>query len=548
MGLSRATVLETIIQIQTLAHEFIENQRRYGSLIPDDPDTNPALEISSELRHACDHAESRLLKVGSHRTPSSLRFIKRLKWAVCDKDKFGAFVNRFVELNDALVDLVDSEARSAIRQSTRETNIGMLHIHNRVDELVDLIKALAPETNPVSTGQPQILPSVSGLSSLQGKHDLASLAYTKAVKTALDGEVHFNAEHRPHTGVEILDFKLQRSSIEIIPTEHATCERSDALYHTPGERSRRVWVEWREYDVTAHQEILQNQRDDSLDGSPSNTPTRIDKLVAMLNDPHKPPSLRAPRCLGYFDNSTNDRLPGASLGFVLSIPTQTATSPLSLRQLIHLRTKPSLTDRIALAKAIANCLMSLHSVNWLHKGLRSHNIVLFPDSTTDDVDYASPTLSGFGYSRPAYRDDMTETPSRDPTHDMYRHPSVHGMGPYESRQGFKRTCDIYALGVMLVEIAHWECVEQILGIENPAAAGRKVLSGIRQRLVGEEQYMDAVGANAGQLFRGATVSCLMGADALGVADGDDEMDAHVAAKLSTNFSQKVLWPLDRINT
>lgn len=548
MGVSRATVLETIIQIQALAHEFIEHQRRYGSLIPDELDINSALEVCSELPHAYGHTESRLLKVGSHTRPSSLRLIKRLKWAVCDKDKFEAFVNRFVELNDALVDLVDSEARSAIRQSTRETNIGMLHIHNRVDELVDLVKALAPEISTVSTGLHQILPNVSGLPSLQEKHELASLAYTKAIKTALGGDVQFNAELRPHSGIEILYLKLQRSNIEILPTVHATCDRSDALYHTPGEQSRRVWVEWREYDVTAHQEILQNRRDHSLDGSPSNTPTRIDKLVAMLNDPHKPPSLRAPRCLGYFDNSTDDRLPGASLGFVLSIPTQTPTSPLSMRQLIQLRTKPSLTERIALAKAIANCLMSLHSVNWLHKGLRSHNIVFFPDGTTDDIDYASPTLSGFGYSRPAYRADMTEMPSRDSTHDMYRHPTVHGMGPYESRQGFKRTCDIYALGVVLVEIAHWECIEQILGIDNPAAAGRAVLSSIRQRLVGEEQYMDAVGANAGKLFRNATASCLMGADALGVADRDDEMDAHVAAKLSTNFSQKVLWPLDRINT
>ena len=91
--------------------------------------------------------------------------------------------------------------------------------------------------------------------------------------------------------------------------------------------------------------------------------------------------------------------------------------------------------------------MSLHSVNWLHKGLRSHSIVFLSDKD-GDVDYACPFLSGFGYARPAFRADMTEIPSQNPEYHMYRHPRMHGLGPWEGRQGFKRTLDMYSLGVV----------------------------------------------------------------------------------------------------
>lgn len=53
----------------------------------------------------------------------------------------------------------------------------------------------------------------------------------------------------------------------------------------------------------------------------------------------------------------------ALLGVDLSTP---LTSLLQLLQDTEL-SKPSITNRVDLAKALANCMLYLHSLNWLHK-------------------------------------------------------------------------------------------------------------------------------------------------------------------------------------
>jgi DTW domain-containing protein YfiP len=48
-----------------------------------------------------------------------------------------------------------------------------------------------------------------------------------------------------------------------------------------------------------------------------------------------------------------------------------STSPISLLQLLQDTelSKPSITDRVDLAKVLANCIMYLRSANWPHKRL-----------------------------------------------------------------------------------------------------------------------------------------------------------------------------------
>lgn len=277
--------------------------------------------------------------------------------------------------------------------------------------------------------------------------------------------------------------------------------------------------------------------------------SRVDKLASLLCNPQKPRFLRVPHCLGYFDDarSKENNYRRGRLGFVFQKPTAPTASPVSLKHLLQNKTKPLLTDRVALATAIAKCIMSLHSVNWLHKAIRSDNVLFFPEDVSY-IDYSCPFLSGFGYARPAFREDMTELPSQNPEHDMYRHPRTHGLGPWEGRQGFKRTFDIYSLGILLVEIANWETIDKVLALPEPSALDDSKLKSIRTDLLDRKTHMKRIGSEAGGRFRDATRSCLGSPVALDIGILDDETNDRVASKISLNFYHRVLKPLEEIRT
>ncbi|KAH0536193.1 hypothetical protein FGG08_006901, partial [Glutinoglossum americanum] len=221
-------------------------------------------------------------------------------------------------------------------------------------------------------------------------------------------------------------------------------------------------------------------------------------------------------------------------------------------------TTPSLTTRIDLALAITNCIRYLHSTNWLHKGLRSHNIIFFaspPQSpassaTTSqpkpDCDLLSPILTGFDYARPARSEEMTERPPENPEYDIYRHPATHSSNPTSS---YKKPYDIYSLGVILVEIAHWRPIDQIIGIEDLAKAKPEKTRGVQKLLLDTaEGYLDDVAFRVGERYREAVVMCLSGEFGVGGKGLKDYKEEEHGARLQAEFYEKVVLKLGGIVT
>lgn len=530
----RSSVLDTLSEIESLVLNFVKNQEKIGALVADESNTSAPSTIdtpsfaafSATTKLSWEKARSKLSKLG---------LPQRVKWVIFYKERFEEFVNKIRKLNDALLSLTDANARVAIQQSTRETNVMMLHTHNRLEELIDLINA-SNSRNALEISEPKsLLLHYTQSTPLKTAAELSDLASLKVINNELSTDVHPEGK-AAYAGKTSRNFlKFTRSDVQMLKTSYSTAYRCEAELQISNARGQRFWIEWREYDITAQSEI----------GPASNSLTRIEKLISLLSHPKKPDLLRVPRCCGYFFNCDEYyEQKYAQLGFILEMPKglSATAGPISLDQAIKDGQKPSLNSRITLAKMIAECLMSLHSVNWLHKGLRSHNIIFFAPSITS-IDYSDPYLSGFGYARPAFREDMTEMPSQNPLHDLYRHPAVHGLGPYESRQGFKRTFDIYSLGIVMMEIACWHCVDQILGFRDPWVVSSSTLAGVQGRLLCEQEFLNAVIADAGSIYRDATRSCLMGAGGFDIDQLDDETDVRVALKLSTNFHQKVLRPL-----
>jgi hypothetical protein len=310
---------------------------------------------------------------------------------------------------------------------------------------------------------------------------------------------------------------------------------------------KKVWIEWKDYDTAGlHPNALSKK--DIVD--------RVRKLAALLNHSPKPEAFRTPHCLGFFDKADTD-IPADEvdildrrLGLIFERPghdlLHTTLPPVSLHDLLQDERvrKPRVTERIQLANALSNCVLYLHAVNWLHKGLRSCNVLFFR-TRSGHVDYRQPYLSGFDFSRPGGSDEMTDVPGDDAEHDLYRHPNTQA-NMTKDRQRSQKSFDIYSLGVVFVELAHWKTVDKVLGIDMQRARGKpEILRHVRGELLADERIAD-IGAEMGEKFEDAVRTCLVGEQELGLRPGDDEDAEGVAEKLSVRFYEDVVKRLGQV--
>lgn len=348
----------------------------------------------------------------------------------------------------------------------------------------------------------------------------------------------------------------------ILDAETSDAPRCEAVLKLPDGVHRKCWVEWKDYEAELPGEV---------DPTKEVILERTRKLAALLHHSPKPDAFRTPHCLGFFDkapprtksqigtdNSNNDRdskedneeeeeedILNYRLGLVFERPEDVHASlpPISLHELLRTVRKPRVTERVTLAHAVAHCLLYLHAVNWLHKGLRSHNIIFFR-TETGQVAYDKPYLSGFDFSRPA-KDTMTQIPD-DVENDLYRHPHAQSSTHAKERERFRRSFDIYSLGVMFVEIAFWKPVGRVLDIDLIAAQrSRRVAQGVRSQLL-DPSVIEEIGASMGEKFENATRRCIAGGEQLGLVEGGDETSDAVAANLSMAFYENVVQQLGSI--
>ncbi|RFU74988.1 hypothetical protein TARUN_7270 [Trichoderma arundinaceum] len=220
--------------------------------------------------------------------------------------------------------------------------------------------------------------------------------------------------------------------------------------------------------------LLQNSSFRETDGAPN----------------EEQPIIYSLQCLGYKDEAKEKRmtflykLPPPSDGTSWRFDSgNTLTTLHGLITKVDKKTKrafkPPLADRFSIANSLALTVLNVHGSLWIHKNIWSHGILLFlqdksggtypvgaaiersgPAPTAGVKGEEKPQLLAFlgdwGYSRRI--DGFTDmNVDFDIEANLYRHPERQG----KPKRQFSRIHDIYALGVVLLEIGLWRTVSQL---------------------------------------------------------------------------------------
>jgi hypothetical protein len=145
--------------------------------------------------------------------------------------------------------------------------------------------------------------------------------------------------------------------------------------------------------------------------------------------------------------------------FVFDFPPRTTDAPPTT--LFDLIRRPHsitpglpLPQRFRVAQSIAKSLNALHADNWVHKSFRSRSIVFF--HSDDGILTVKPYLVDFEFSR-STNSATSWTYDDDVEKNLYRHP----LRQRPPQKSFNQSHDLYALGVVLLEIGLWRTASSI---------------------------------------------------------------------------------------
>ena len=501
LQLNEALVQEVLREQEAILSEFWKVGRPHTLMVDDPkPGSLSGAEGEAEFQERFPQSRSSLETKALRCVEKMRRFPSRVRWCIFDRGRLEMSLSQLSALNDAMMSLLDSQQQFTFHQAQTRTSMQVLRLNNKVDHLLQLFQA-----SNMQLSMAQLSQSLQPLRSMhpptyswelqEERQILATLARFKALNMEINLDSGNEVHNSTQTGT-VEPAPLDTTSCTIlssIPSPYSTEEeRSDGIYeNTP------VWIEWKYYEPVLH-----------IGHPDPHTQARISKLSALLSNPQKPMQFHTPSCIGYFNDASNNRF---GLVFRRPIGVSSIVVPSSLFDLFLADEKPSLSVRVHLAHTLATAVQYLHSTNWLHKAIRSQNVVFF--TNPGDTNISTPYLCGFGLSRPAQNTEMTEQPDSNPLYNLYRHPLAHSSIAIDSNSGFKKAFDTYSLGIVLLELALWMPLYRVLGVDDRNLQGSLrpgVTKKVQELLLRESRYLDMVKAAAGDVFANVVKACLEG--------------------------------------
>ena len=481
-----------------------------AGLYQNDSLSEPVTSISTDLNHL-NEGYSALLKrvsVVPQKAPESLGVFRSFTWSAFRKTECETILQGLARCNDLLHDLLNDQQRRSFQKQQRNHNIELIQTRDSLSEIQNLLQATAASKNAHSH---------SGKWQRAIDEELENLASFKALYMSLlrDNEV------------ESHNIKIEASRIQMKRGEQR--EHPQAIYISSSNEEQRVWINWQK-----------NGTSGDLPAPNSISPT---EELAILLRTSKPDEFCTPVCLGYSILQRDETSLCPALIFKCPADFDFENQPRALFRAFTTYEKPSLPQRVMLAHKLAQGLLYLHSVNWLHKALRSSNILFFAPSTSD-LNIRSPIITGFDNSRRSRFNETTNEVPRAGHMEVYRHPDTQRGGlmlPY------RKTFDIYSLGLVLAEIALWRPLVSIMGIETTVDQSPRFASSIQERwLASEPKLLRSLRADVGEKYAEAVETCLKGRIAFDVEQRDAETSTDTGMKIQRGFNAKVVRPLAEI--
>lgn len=323
---------------------------------------------------------------------------------------------------------------------------------------------------------------------------------------------------------------------------------------------RRVVVEWKYYS---------SERTIRVDQI-----LRLGRLGDLLNKNRLHAQFMTMRCHGLVDDAENSRIGIAFSEEESEQVAQVSTQRLrTLQEVVEKETMPlPLGQRFELARKLAAAVHHLHSVDWLHKSIRSDNVVCFWESVpptrvpkpnpasipeedganaatapSAEVTEVRPRrvvpfyLVGWDLSRPDHPSELTETLSistsdfkkKERNIEMYSHPRLHVQSGQAKRTRHRAEFDIYSLGLVLLEIGLWRPLDDFRQRCKDDAEFRAKIAG---------EYCDRLRPKVGDIYCRAVRRCLR--NDFGVIDQPEHDDGQELL-LQVAFERLVVSELER---
>ncbi|RGP65951.1 hypothetical protein FSPOR_6973 [Fusarium sporotrichioides] len=397
--------------------ELVSPPDDFHDLVPSEPaivSHNPASSIlsnivSSEIRQGILKRTSTLKTVN--------RFPQRLWWAAVDKKKYAELVQDVTGLVDGLWSLLDIPHRIQMSRAVNQTVQLAIQTSQDIKGLQNLQKSLHD-----SVTDADIKNGLAASAGLKAQHILLT---KHGCDTQQGHSDDGTSERLPAETPSVLD-PSQLSSIHMM-----TSIIGSARYQGD--------------TVLIEEKRVQPRMKAKLK-------PRVEALVRLLSQPPTP-SFQTFPCLGYTEEQGGFRL-------FFRFPPGTE-KPLSLLSILSRSSGPlpDVGTRLRLAAQVCQTLLSFHTAGWLHKDMRSENILLVSPTSSTSIDrLGRPYLCGFSFARQSSPTEISEHPSEDLSRDIYRHAKALG----EPSESFERYMDAYSLGCILIEIAEWAPLRKIV--------------------------------------------------------------------------------------
>ncbi|KAI4176193.1 MAG: hypothetical protein LQ348_006051 [Seirophora lacunosa] len=428
-------ITEILKQLETLLSDTQNIRRRYRlELVPlgsnalaqesDSTSSTGFGKLLSKLRPDFRHASSRIIQDNNSTA-------KKLRWAVFDKAKAAKLIEDIVYFNNCLYVHLDSLNQDFIKAA-----------------LGSVLRDIISHSN--ATSELEVIKQLLGSTSVAAPAAVASAATLKQIRLVLKLGPDINSIGEAAQRAPLGNFKLTLRHLKPALLRRETSKppstgRELALY-----KSHPVMIEWK---------IIDQELDTELK-------IRIDQLAILLGHTDDV-SFHSLKCIGILPKDggyapEDHGFVCYGLVFEMAFPGDLPEPSLPRIQPISTLyddvRKPSLNERGRVALALAETVLQLHTAGWLHKGIRSEN-VLFVGVGENEWRKGSafgPYLAGYEYSRPSTA--QTEVTPAIPEQEIYLHPRGQGL----ARENFRTSFDLFALGCVLLEIGLWSSLEDIL--------------------------------------------------------------------------------------